>query len=186
MPRAGAYAPHRDPDRSRRRGIALISVLWVLTLLSLVAASFTLTSRTEINLARNLESNARAEALADAGVYVALQGLLDDDPERTWRTDGTVYGWRFADGEIRIALSDEGGKIDLNFASSDLLRRLFLAAGEDEARAAALADAVVDFRDPNDLRHLNGAEDFDYRAAGMAYGAKDGPFDAVEELRQVL
>ena len=35
-----------------RRGIALLSVLWVLTLLSLMAATFTLTARTETKLAQ--------------------------------------------------------------------------------------------------------------------------------------
>ena len=33
---------------------------------------------------------------------------------------------------------------------------------------------------------LNGAEDADYEAEGLPYGAKDGPFQSVEELRQVL
>ena len=45
-----------------RRGLALVTVLWVLMLLSLVAASFMLTTRTEINLTRNLIENAKAEA----------------------------------------------------------------------------------------------------------------------------
>lgn len=174
------------PPGAGRRGLALISVLWVLTLLSLVAASFTNTTRTEINVARNQVENAKAEALADAGVYRAILGIFANDLEQSWRTDGTVYAWRFAAGEIRAAVYDEGGKIDLNAASHELLNSLFLAAGLDEREAAALADAVIDFRDPNDLRQLNGAEDADYRRAGLDYGAKDAPFEALEELRQVL
>ncbi len=51
-----------------QRGLALVVVLWVLVLLSLIAASFTLTTRTEVNVTRNLIDNAKAEALADAGV----------------------------------------------------------------------------------------------------------------------
>ncbi|MFQ5773849.1 MAG: general secretion pathway protein GspK [Kiloniellaceae bacterium] len=169
-----------------RRGLALISVLWVLTLLSLIAASFTRTTRTEINLARNQAENARAEALADAGVYTAVLGLMINDPENGWRADGTVYAWRFGDGEIRAAVWDEGGKIDINVATDQLLRNLFVAVGVDERKAAALVDAIVDFRDPNELRRLNGAEDRDYRDAGLPYGAKDAPFETLDELRQVL
>ncbi len=52
------------------RGLALVAVLWVLVLLSLVAAGFTRTIRTEINLTRNLIDNAKAEAPAD--VYRAV------------------------------------------------------------------------------------------------------------------
>ena len=47
-------------------------------------------------------------------------------------------------------------------------------------------DAIADFRDPDDLRRLNGAEDADYQSAGLKHGAKDGPFKAIEELQQVL
>jgi len=169
-----------------RRGIALISVLWVLVLLSLMAASFTRITRGETNLTRNLVENAKAEALADAGVAEAVLGLSRTAAEGGWRADGSVYAWRFAGGEIRVAVEDEGGKIDLNAAQTELLQGLFDAAGLTAGDAAALADAVVDFRDANDLRQLNGAEDDDYSAAGLSYGAKDGPFARIEELRQVL
>ncbi len=45
-----------------RCGLALVTVLWVLMLLSLVAASLMATTRLEINLIRNLIENAKAEA----------------------------------------------------------------------------------------------------------------------------
>ncbi len=211
-----------------RRGLALVTVLWVLMLLSLVAVSFTRTTRTEINLTRNLIENAQAEALADAGVYRAVLGLLapqtedlsDDgsgslvrldtesppagdrgagtaaDFTEALRVDGTIYVWPYGDGEVRISIQDEGGKIDLNTATEELLRGLFFATtwigldgetmGLNEAEADALTDAVRDFADPDDLTRLNGAEDDDYEAGGLPWGAKDAPFAAVEELQQVL
>ena len=168
------------------RGLALVTVLWVLTLLALIAASFSNSSRTEIKLAFNQVEGARAEALADAGLHVAILGLLTNDPDRRWRVDGTVYGWRFGEGEIRVNVWDEGGKIDLNVAPDGLLKALFVELGLGPAGAAELVDKIVDFRDPNDLRQLNGAEDRDYESAGLPYGAKDAPFETVEELRQVL
>ncbi len=79
----------RAPDSACRapgsacgaRGLALVTVLWVLMLLALIAASFTRTTRTEINLTRNLIENAEAEALADAGVYRAVLGLIAPQSE---------------------------------------------------------------------------------------------------------
>ncbi len=41
-------------------GLALVVVLWVLVLLSLIAASFTRATRTEVNVTRNLVDNAKA------------------------------------------------------------------------------------------------------------------------------
>lgn len=169
----------------RQRGIALIAVLWVLLLLAFLAASFSSSTRTEANLARNLVENAKAEALADAGVYQGIAGLAIPIEEGGLRVDGTVYAWAFGDGEVRFAIHDEGGKIDLNGASVDLLHGLFRVVGLDDQEAAALADAIVDFRDDDNDRRPHGAEDPDYQAAGLPNQAKDAPFELVEELLQV-
>ena len=172
--------------RTPQRGLALVTVLWVLMLLSLIAASFTRTVRTEINLTRNLIESAKAVALADAGVYRAVLGLFAPVNQGGWRVDDTVYAWAYGGGEIRVSVQDEGGKIDLNKGQDALLRILFNSLGLEDQESAALVDAIVDFRDPDDLRRLNGAEDGDYALAGLAHDAKDAPFEAVEELHQVL
>ncbi len=175
----------------RNRGVALIMVLWVLTLLALIAASFSSTTRTEVNLARNIVESTKAEALAEAGVHEAILGLNGDSGDEPWRVDRTVYAWRFAGGEIRVAIDDEGAKIDLNATQGQILRNLFLALELGDGRklelgeADALADAILDFRDPDDLIHTSGAEDGDYRSADLEHDAKDAPFEAVEELQQV-
>ncbi len=143
-------------------------------------------SRTQSRIARNALDAAQAEALADGGIYRAMEGLARPVAAGGWRADGTVYAWRREGGEVRIRIEDEGGKIDLNRAADVLLRNLFLAAGLDPARAEALAQAVQDFSDADDRRRPAGAEDADYQAAGLARGAKDAPFEAVEELFQVL
>lgn len=176
----------RASRRGDQSGIAIIVVLWALVLLSVLVASFTFMTRTEVNVARNLIDNAQAEALADAGVYRAIFGLFGPLDAEGLRADGSVYAFRLGDGEVRFTIRDEGGKIDLNTAPPDLLQRLFVAAGADPGRVAALADAVVDFRDADDLRRLDGAEDAEYALAGLAYDAKDAPYSTVDELRQVL
>ncbi len=70
-------ARHRGP--AGRRGLALVTVLWLLMLLALIAASFMRTTRTEINLTRNLIESAKAEALADAEVYRAIYAVLSNE-----------------------------------------------------------------------------------------------------------
>ncbi len=179
-----------------RRGIALIAVLWVVTLLAVVAASFTTTTRTETKLARNALDNAKARALADAGVHRAVLALLDPKGEKledlvpagdgNWWLDGVSRRFAFGEGEAWVSVHDEGGKIDINRAPDALLGSLLRSAGLDDDTATALVDAIADFRDPDDLVRLNGAEDDEYRAAGLPHEAKDKPFEAVEELRQVI
>ncbi|MGH6929421.1 MAG: general secretion pathway protein GspK, partial [Dongiaceae bacterium] len=169
-----------------QRGIALVAVLWTMTLLALIAAVFMRETRTELALVRNLESQARAEALAEAGVNRAILILLGLDTSVPWRVDGTPIELASAEGVVRIVIQDEGGKIDLNRSASAVLQSLFIAVGAAPEPAHHLADAVVDFRDADDLRQLNGAEDGEYAAAGLRHDAKDAPFASTEELLQVL
>ncbi|MCP5364158.1 MAG: general secretion pathway protein GspK [Hyphomicrobiales bacterium] len=173
------------PD-SRQRGVALVAVLWVLMLLSFLAAGFSSTARTEVSLSRNLVDNAKAEALADAGVSRAVMLLIAPLPDRGIRVSGQAYAWEFADGEVRFAVWDENGKIDLNAASDDVLISLFRAAGLSEKESEALVDRIADYRDPDSDSRPMGAEDRDYYAAERPYGAKDRDFQRVDELRQVL
>ncbi len=171
---------------AKPRGIALVIVLWGLVLLAVIAAAFTTETRTEVTLARNLVENAKAKALAAAGVHAAMLGLHRREVEKRWRADGTVYSMASGEGEVSIVIDDEAGKIDLNAAPDELIQGLLVAVGLADGEAQALTAAIADFRDADDETHLGGAEDAEYRAAGLAWGPKNKPFEAVEELHQVL
>jgi general secretion pathway protein K len=179
--------PHRYVRNvSRQRGLALVMVLWVTILMAYMAASFLSQTRTTQLLVRNRLDIARAEALADAGVYWAIHKLTQADARDRWRADGRTYEWQFEGHAIEITIQDEAGKVDLNQAPGELLRGLFLSVDVGPDKADRLVDAIGDFRDPDHLRRLNGAEDQDYEQAGIPWGAKDAPFELVSELRQVM
>jgi general secretion pathway protein K len=120
--------------------------LWILALLALVAASFTLTSHTDIEIARNQVAGTEARQLADSGVARAIVGLNDPQPARRWVADGRPYRWRFGDGEVAISVVDESGKINLNAAPREALESAFRSAGAGDALSGDLADAVLDRR----------------------------------------
>jgi len=168
-------------------GIALLIVLWMLALLSVIAGSLVFSSRTEVRMAGNTAALAQAEALADAGVSMAIHELArpQTDPER-WKGDGLTHLWAFQGAGLRVTILDESAKIDLNAAPVVLLKGLLGVLGVAEPDADALADAVLDWRDADDLRSLHGAEKADYAAAGRDYGPANAPFETIEELRQVL
>lgn len=69
-------------------------------------------------------------------------------------------------------------------ADPSLLLGLMKAVGVQNPEH--LVDAILDWRDQDEFHLVNGAEDEQYAAAGLPYGAKDGPFDSVEELGQVM
>ncbi len=179
-----------------QRGIALMLVLWVITLLTIIAVGMTATQRTEINLAANQVASAAFRAQSDAAIQFAALNLLTQPPVATelealdtqvfWVPDGQPRVWGLGEQMLEIRIINEASLIDLNTADRDLLLALMLAVGLQDAEPDSLVDAILDWRDEDDLHLVNGAEDPDYEAAGLPYGAKDGPFDSLEELQQVM
>ena len=173
---------------SRQRGVALVLVMWVAVILGVVAASFILERRTETLIVMNSIAMAKAEAAADAGVARALAESYRNDPTalEAWKRDGTPYDWQFEGVSVRVEMRDESAKIDLNTASEALLRGLLVSSGVADEDANRLLDAILDWRDPDSFKRPNGAEEPDYRAAGLAYRPGNAPFQAMEELQLVL
>jgi general secretion pathway protein K len=169
------------------RGAALLLVLWLILLLSGLVAGYALGARVESLQGNGLARSAVAREAARAGVEYAAARMLDPDPARRWAADGRDYGFDFDGIPVHVSVRDEAAKIDLNAASFELLQAFFAALGEPRESAVRLAGAVVDWRDADSLgQPAGGAEDADYAAAGLAWGAKDAPFDTVAELEQVL
>jgi general secretion pathway protein K len=177
-------------SRRSEEGIALIAVLWALTLLSLVAAAVSLETRSSTRIARNIAENATAKAAADAGIQRAILDLVSSRgaPIDTlkFRADGRDYAWRFGNSTVHISALDESSKIDLNQAPEALLAALFQSVGVNSDKAQSLAAAIADFRDADNLRRASGGEEAEYQSAGLAWRPKNAPFQTIEELQQVL
>jgi type II secretory pathway component PulK len=173
-------------DGEGQEGIALIAVLWMLILLSIIAAALSLETRSNIRIARNMADHATARAAADAGIQRATLDLISIPDDQKFNTDGTVYNWGFGKGVVRISIQDELTKINLNEAPEATLAALFTSIGIGADRARSLADSIADFRDPDNLVRPQGAEAAQYRTAGLAWGPANAAFDSVEEVQQVL
>ena len=169
------------------RGAALLLVLWLVALLTALVGAYALTARIEALQGRVGSRGAMAQEIARAGMEYALVRVADRNPETHWQPNGRAYAWRFDGHDVQVRIIDETGKVDLNQADMPLLSRLMQALGEPPDVSDALAAAIVDWRDADDLSQpVGGAEDGDYAAAGRPYGAKDAPFETIAELEQVL
>lgn len=179
----------RCPMRAVRRqhGIALVIALWMLVVLTVIAGSMAFSLRSELQVAAGHAASARVEAAADAGVFRAIRELTRPvtDPAR-WQGDGMPHDWQLGGISLQVVIVDEAAKADLNNAPAELLKGMFTVQGSDDASASALADAILDWRDGDDLRRMNGAEKGEYIAAGKEYGPRNGNFESIEELRLVL
>ncbi len=167
-----------------QRGAALLLVLWSTVVIAGLAVLVAGTARSDVELARRHVAEAQARHIAQGAVTLTglhlLAGREAEDPVLAGST--TV---RLGGREIVVSLRDECGKVDLNTAWGDLLRGLM---EEHAARSGIVASAaaVLDWRDPDTVPGPGGAETADYRAAGRRHGARNGPFDSVSELQQVM
>jgi general secretion pathway protein K len=176
------------PSHAKQRGIALIVVLWLTVLITVIGSSFAYSMRSEALAARNTMSLAQARAAADGAVertaFELSRARVSPD---AWSADGQPH--TFSDGDIAVTsvAYDESARIDLNSASEPLLKGLLQQVGGLDADSAQRQlDAIIDWRDADDLKRPNGAEAPDYQAAGSKYVPTNSPFESVGELQRVL
>lgn len=171
----------------RARGAALLMVLWMVLMLSGLLAAYVMTARVEHLQGRNVTVQVVAQQAARAGIEYAVSRMLANDAASRWTPDGSGHELELGAAQVRVQVRDESGKVDLNAAERPLLAGLLATTGLARVQAERVAGAIIDWRDADTLVQVGGgAEDGDYRAAGLAYGAKDAPFETIDELRQVL
>ena len=174
------------PQRAGQRGVALLLVLWACTLLAILLGGYAALARTEGLQARYQFSQTQAHYAAEAGLMRAVYALQSPQPKQRWVGDGRPYTFGYDGATVSVRAIDEGGKVDLNAASPEVLLGLFQAAGMKPDQAQALADHVVDWRNPVGLEGDDASQRAAYVADGRSYGPRNGPFASVEELQMVL
>jgi general secretion pathway protein K len=154
--------------------------------MTIMAASYALSTQREAALLSHAHERAKGVALANGGIYYAMMMLLLPDPKLRWRSDGTPYFWNIQEARVRIRILDESGKVDLNAAQELTLKTVLKYVVHDEDKATRLAGAILDWKDPNDEVGLFGAEAGEYKAAGTKQVPQNRNFMVMEELRSVL
>jgi len=137
----------------RQEGLALVAVLWGVSILALIAAAMLTASLTVARIEHNKWDTDRAGAADDGAIQLAILLLMDDRAKRQPRIDGTPERLDFDGITVAVCIEAESGKINVNFADKDLMVRLFEAAGVANENADKLADRIVDRRTSMPNRH---------------------------------
>lgn len=177
--------------RNNQKGIALMMVLWALTILMVIVLSFSFMTGTETHSTLSFKEGIENKFLAEAGIERGLTELyyrklnLNVAGVDVWRTDGTPYTEQLGKGYYTVKLTDENGKVDINAASEVILKNLLLNLGVSNEQADTIVDSIMDWKDPDDLHRLHGAESDYYMSLPNPYKAKNANFDSLEELQMV-
>jgi general secretion pathway protein K len=108
--------------------------------------------------------------------------LLAGDKARPARGS---FRFRLDNADVLATFSSEAARIDLNFASKEMLANLFAVLGTDQQAAKEYADRIVGWRTRPKPDRANDEEAL-YGAAGLGYSPRQSLFTHVNELSLVL
>ena len=132
--------------------MVLVAVLWTMVLLAMLAAALVTMSRSD---ARNIsldQDQLQAREAIQAGINLTVVALTDSG--QRWPTDGTPQTVTFGKVPLAVAITSEGGKIDLNNANPDLIRGLLSAVGEGPGAADEITNEIVAHRENGGFTEL--------------------------------
>jgi type II secretory pathway component PulK len=162
---------------NRRSGIALIAVMAALMILSTIALGLAAAVQTEARFNRTDFDALEAEELARSGhefaAFIEARGLGNNvvfpaELHIEVITPGYQYRAQTPNGVVDIYFEGDNGRINLSSAAPDLIKHFFELWAGDGVRAAGLAAAFEDWRDPDSDVRQDGAEAADYSASGFS------------------
>jgi type II secretory pathway component PulK len=133
--------------------------------------------------ARSFRDQRRAASASISRLFRSADPL--EDP---WREpqELVVPEMTFGDARYALLLRDVGAAMNLNEADEEMLRQFFsLGVGVDYADADALAQAILDWRDEDEIPRINGGEREEYLEEGALVLPPNRDFVDVDELRHV-
>ena len=182
------------------RGLALVIVLLVLSLLLAIAGEFALAMRLEGTTTLNFRAAVAAGYLAEGAYQRALAELAPDAIAQHLDETGLLVFRRsrnetvkapdrrdiaLGPGRFSYEITDEDARLNLNRMSPEQLHRLLTELGAERDARDVIVDSTQDWRDANEEHRLNGAESDYYLGLPVPYRSKNADFDSVEELLQV-
>ena len=153
-----------------QRGLSLVSTLWILTILSILAAQLLYSIHIEQRTQRNFLDRSKFHYAARAGFEWTLAVMRGDQTPfdslgETWAEpiqgqveDGIQIG-NFLNYQVTVI--DEASKVNINIADVGLISNLLaqVGASPDDARTEDLANKIVEgrpYRTVRDLARIEG------------------------------
>ena len=169
------------------RGSALISVLWIVLVLSLVSLSLASTVRVEVESVNQTFDSEKAFFMAKGAAEIVFNSFNKKQPipsDSQIRLDNGEYTFPFKDGEAVVRFESDAGRIDINKASDVLLATMLNSLSVDRETRNHIVDSILDWIDADDIPHLYGGEIADYPpvAPGQDARPRNGKFQSVDEL----
>jgi general secretion pathway protein K len=167
--------------RSSERGFVIVAVLWILAALASLAMIFSVYLSVSAHALAVGDTALQTEALVSASLELTAYQLALAGEKRP--SHGSFH-FRMDDADVNVSFLSEAARIDLNFASKDVLAGLLATLGASKSAAKDDADRIVGWR----TRPVPGAANDEgafYAAAGLTYAPRQSLFVHANELALV-
>lgn len=186
--------------------IALVIVMIAILVLAILAGGFAYSMKVETTLAIHANNEAELEWLGRSGVEYARWILATQRTCPAEQYDALTQIWAGGSGgpcstnsalgevehEVHLGhgyftwkITDHESKYNINVANEALLQQALLLMGVDAGDFPPIVGAILDWIDPDDQQHVEGAENDYYHGLQPPYDAKNGPIDDLSELLMV-
>ncbi len=178
--------------KDQESGVILVTVLWLVALISVLVMGALQEWRTELKLAANFQAKAQCRRLAEGGVYYAIgkilareiaarnpeASLLNENSQEFWLTDGRAHTLKLPVGRIEVIITDEAGKLNLNSASRESLEKIFTVWEYPSDQVKTMVEAILDWRTGAPGLKIN----FSSLSLVLINTGTNNSFDTVEEI----
>ena len=193
----------RDPPCAPRQttagGFILVAALWIIAALATLASIFSIyLANTAASLSLH-DSTIQSEALVFASLELTAYQVSAPKPDApAARADANVpprptrgdFSFRLGRADVAVNFISEAARIDLNFASPQLLASFFAVLGAQRQEAEQYAERIAGWtKKPKATSNVEATQDNEealYRAAGRSYSPRGGPFAHIDELSLVI
>lgn len=188
---------HRAPNHKRRRGVALIMVMMIVTVLAFLAGGFAMSMKVETKLARNASWDGELEWLGRSGIEVAKWVLSQkrepfDSLGQVWAGGNAetnevaaryVNEWvDVGNGQYKVTIEDLDRRMNINSADVIILQQALTLINVDASQTSTIVNSILDWRDPDDNPSPGGAEKEFYLKLDPPYLPKNGLIEDMTEL----
>jgi general secretion pathway protein K len=180
----------------RQRGLALITAVFIVALVTTIAAYLSLGQQVWMRQAQSFLDRGQAGKVADGALQWAMH-MLEDNAKKNPKVDEPGQDWAqqlpplpVEGGAVAGRIRDAQGFFNLNNLVSggqvnDQEARLFNRLLSNLRLDPVLAEAVIDWIDPDSSPRPGGAEDVYYLTLQPPYRPANRPLASVDELRLV-
>jgi len=167
--------------RHKNKGLVIIAVLWMVVVLMVMSAILGRKSRLDTKVCMARLEAVRCKWACRAGIEKAMAVMNEDETENDnlldiWSDNPEDFNDVMLDQCVfTVRVIDEASKLNINTATKEQLMGL-------PDMVEDIADAIIDWRDSDDVPSGAGAESGYYESLPYGYMARNGPFRTLREL----